>query len=68
MKDNSRFLITAGFGSIVIVMILLAVFSLSKFRSVKQAVSTLVEQTNVKMRAVNTMRDSIQNRSLTDIV
>ncbi|VAW57303.1 diguanylate cyclase/phosphodiesterase (GGDEF & EAL domains) with PAS/PAC sensor(s) [hydrothermal vent metagenome] len=64
MKNNSKFLITAGFVSIVMVMILLAVFYLSKFRSVKQAMTTLVEQTNVKTRAANTMRDTIRIRSL----
>ncbi len=64
MKDNSRFLITMGFVSIVVVMILLSAFSLSKFRSVKQAMTTLVEQTNAKTRAANNMRDTIRTRSL----
>ncbi len=64
MKDNSRLIITIGFTSIVVVMILLSVFSLSKFRSVKQTMTTLVEQTNVKTRAANTMRDTIRTRSL----
>jgi len=64
MKDNSRLLITTGFISVVVVMISLAVFSLSQFRSVKQTMTTLVEQTNAKTRAANTMRDTIRSRSL----
>jgi len=65
MTDNSKLLITTGFISVVAVMILLAIFSLSKFRDVKLAMTTLVEQTNAKTRAANTMRDKIRARSLT---
>jgi len=65
MTDNSKLLITTGFISVVAVMILLAIFSLSKFRDVKQTMTTLVEQTNAKTRAANTMRDKIRVRSLT---
>ncbi len=62
MKDNSIKLVSLGFITIMILMFALTVISQHQIRENNRLLSSLITQTNVKIQAVNAMRDSIRMR------
>jgi len=63
-RDPTRWINTLGFVSLLSLMSVVAVTSLTQMDSSIDHMSTLVEVSNAKISAANTMRDSIRQRSL----
>ena len=63
MKDNTRLYITAGFLAILAIMFLLVAVSLFQLQSTTESMEFLVEHTNRKTAAANTMRDVVRLRA-----
>lgn len=62
-KNDSKFIISAGFSGILILMSLLIYIALEHSSTLSKNMSTLVKETNAKTRAANSMRDAIRLRA-----
>lgn len=60
--DPVKLLITLGFGSLLVLMSILAWLSLSQMDNTIERMATLVDETHAKSTAANTMRDSARLR------
>ncbi len=62
-RRTTRFGITLGFSAIVVLLLALVAVALSQIQNLNNSMTMLVEQTNVKVQAANTMRDTIRLRA-----
>jgi diguanylate cyclase (GGDEF)-like protein len=63
MKDDTKLVIGLGFATILCLMSALVYIALSQLKAINQSIASVVEQTNAKTRAANTMRDAIRLRT-----
>ncbi len=61
-KDPVKIIITLGFSGVLALMGLITFIAISRMNTNVNELSQLIEQTNAKMAAANTMRDSIRLR------
>jgi len=64
LKDDTRLIITLGFCAILALMSLMISIALRQLKDINDSMSNLVEETNAKTEAANSMRDSIRLRSI----
>ncbi len=62
-QDHSNVPITTGFTAVLILILALVLVSLSQFNTINVSLTTLVEKTNIKLQAANSMRDAIRLRA-----
>jgi len=62
LKDDTK-LITLGFCAILVLMSLLIYIALKHLQDLNHSMTNVVEETNAKIRAANTMRDAIRLRA-----
>ena len=62
-KNDSKFIISAGFSGILILMSLLIYIALEHSSALNKNMSTLIKETNAKISAANAMRDAIRLRA-----
>ncbi|MCK5647746.1 MAG: diguanylate cyclase, partial [Gammaproteobacteria bacterium] len=63
VQDRSNIPITIGFSAVLLLILALVLVSLSQFKNINDSLSTLVEKTNIKLQAANSMRDAIRLRA-----
>ena len=63
VQDRSNVPITIGFVAVLLLILALVLVSLSQFKNINISLTTLVEQTNIKLQAANSMRDAIRLRA-----
>lgn len=63
IKDRSKLPITIGFSLVLLLILALVVISLSQLKNINMSLSTLVEETNIKLQSANSMRDAIRLRA-----
>ncbi len=63
LKDDTKLIITLGFCAILVLMSLLVYVALRQLKDINNSMSNVVEETNAKMEAANSMRDSIRLRA-----
>ena len=61
--DNTRTLVTLGFGTILALMFALVFIAIEQMKALNHSISDLVEETNTKTEAAHTMRDAIRLRA-----
>jgi diguanylate cyclase (GGDEF)-like protein len=64
-KDNTKLIITLGFGAVLALMFVLVFIAVTQLQSVNKHISTLVEETYAKTEAAHTMREAIRMRAST---
>lgn len=62
-KDDTKLIISLGFISLLVLMSFLVYFALMQLQDLNSSMSNLVEETNAKIDAANSMRDSIRLRA-----
>lgn len=62
-KNDSKFIISAGFSGILILMSLLIYIALEHSNALSNNMSILIKETNAKIGAANSMRDAIRLRA-----
>ena len=63
VQDRSNIPITVGFTAVLLLIMALVLVSLSQFKNINASLTTLVEKTNIKLQAANSMRDAIRLRA-----
>ena len=63
LKDDTKLIITLGFCAILVLMSLLVYVALRQLKDVNNSMSDVVQETNAKIEAANSMRDSIRLRA-----
>lgn len=63
VQDRSKIPITIGFSAVLLLILALILVSLTQFKNINESLSTLVENTNIKLQAANSMRDAIRLRA-----
>jgi diguanylate cyclase (GGDEF)-like protein len=61
-KDPIKLIVGLGFAGVLTLMGLISFISLSQMNTITEQMSQLLEETNIKISAANTMRDSIRLR------
>ncbi|MEA1987718.1 MAG: hypothetical protein U9N57_00755, partial [Pseudomonadota bacterium] len=64
-KDPIKLIVGLGFAGVLALMGLISFISLSQMNTITRQMSDLLEETNTKISAANTMRDSIRLRGET---
>lgn len=62
-RDTGQYLVSMGFFVVLCLMILTVVMVLSQLNGISNTMSIMVEDTNTKVQAANSMRDAIRLRS-----
>ncbi|TCK17425.1 diguanylate cyclase (GGDEF)-like protein [Thiogranum longum] len=62
--DNTKTIISLGFGAVLALMFMLVFIALEQMQALNNSISSLVEETNAKTAAANTMRDAIRLRAI----
>lgn len=62
-RDTGQYLVSMGFFVVLCLMILTVVMVLSQLNGISHTMSIMVEETNTKVQAANSMRDAIRLRS-----
>lgn len=63
LKDDTKLIITLGFCAILVLMSLLVYVALRQLKDINNSMSDVVQETNAKIEAANSMRDSIRLRA-----
>ena len=63
LKDDTKLVITLGFSAILVLMSLLVYIAFRQLQDLNDGMSNVVEETNTKIEAANSMRDAIRMRS-----
>ncbi len=63
LKDDTKLIITLGFCAILVLMSLLVYIALRQLQDLNLSMTNVVEETNAKTEAANTMRDAIRLRA-----
>ncbi len=63
LKDNTKLIITLGFGAVLALMFVLVFIAITQLQSLNTRLSSLVDDTYAKTEAANTMRDAIRLRA-----
>ncbi len=63
-QNNSKQLITLGFGTVIVLVILLAIVTMNRVNSVKTSFARVVEVNNAKIELAMTMREAIRLRKI----
>ena len=58
IQDRSKIPITIGFAAVLLLIFALVLVSLTQFKNINESLTTLVENTNIKLQAANSMRDA----------
>lgn len=64
-KDPIKLIVGLGFAGVLALMGLISFISLSQMNKITEQMSTLLDETNAKITAANTMRDSVRLRGNT---
>jgi diguanylate cyclase (GGDEF)-like protein len=62
-RDNTKTIISLGFGAVLLLLFFLVFIALNQMQQLNSSISRLVEETNAKTAAANTMRDAIRLRA-----
>jgi len=62
-RDNTKTIISLGFGAVLVIVFMLVFIALNQMQMLNNSISSLVEETNAKTAAANTMRDAIRLRA-----
>jgi len=62
-RDNTKTIISLGFGAVLMLLFMLVFIALNQMQVLNNSISRLVEETNAKTAAANTMRDAIRLRA-----
>ena len=62
-RDNTKTIISLGFGAVLVLVCMLVFIALDQMQMLNDSISSLVEETNAKTAAANTMRDAIRLRA-----
>ncbi len=62
-RDNTKTIISLGFGAVLVIVFMLVFIALNQMQMLNHSISSLVEETNAKTAAANTMRDAIRLRA-----
>lgn len=62
-RDNTKTIISLGFGAVLMLLFMLVFIALDQMQVLNDGISRLVEETNAKTAAANTMRDAIRLRA-----
>ena len=63
LKDDTKLIITLGFFAILVLMSFLIYTALRQLQDLNHSMTNVVEETNAKIEAANSMRDSIRLRA-----
>lgn len=64
MPDKTKLFAQLGFGSIIILILILSYFMLTHFSKFRDNMASVVENNNIKSELARTMRDSIRMRTI----
>jgi len=62
-QDQAKIPISIGFSLVLMLILALVIVSLSYLKKINMSLSTLVEETNIKLQSANSMRDAIRLRA-----
>ena len=63
LKDNTKLIITLGFGAVLTIMFVLVFIAITQLQALNTRMFSLVDDSYAKMEAANAMRDAIRLRA-----